>query len=115
MDQYLQFNSNHPLEHKRGLVKTLMHKVDERDKVEEKSHVKQALHMNGYPDWLINSIPLTQPSLESMISVLSNDDSDDDQDTVRDRTTKKPTCKKSPVILPYIKVMSEQIRTVQAI
>ena len=97
-----------------------MHRVDtivsdERDKVEEKSHVKQALNMNGYPDWLINSIPLTQPSLESMISVLSNDDSDDDQDTVRDRTTKKPTCKKSPVILPYIKGMWEQIRTVQAI
>ena len=36
-DQYLYFNSNHPLEHRRGVVKTLM-QSDERDKVEEKSH-----------------------------------------------------------------------------
>ena len=48
-DQCLHFNSNHPLEHKRGVVKTLMHRVDtivsdERDKVGEKSHVKQALN-----------------------------------------------------------------------
>ena len=45
-DQYLHFSSNHPLEHKRGVVKTLMHRVDtivsdERDKVEEKSYAKQ--------------------------------------------------------------------------
>ena len=55
MDQYLHFNSNHPLEHKRGVVKNLIHRVettvsDERDKVEEKSHVKQALNMDAYPD-----------------------------------------------------------------
>ena len=44
-DQYLNFNSNHPLEHRRGLMKTLMHRVDtivtdERDKVEGKSMKK---------------------------------------------------------------------------
>ena len=43
----------------RGVVNTLMHRVeskvnDERDGVEEKSHLKQALNNNGYPDWLIN-------------------------------------------------------------
>ena len=72
---------------KRGVVKTLMHIVDTivsdlRDKVEEKS---QALNMNG------------------RTSVLSDDKSDDGQDTVRDTTIRTPTGKKTPVILPYIK------------
>ena len=56
MDQYLHFNSNHPLEHKRGVAKNLIPRVetavsDERDKSQkEKSHVKQALNMDAYPD-----------------------------------------------------------------
>ena len=49
---------------------------------------------------------------KSTTSVLSNDGSDDGQDTVRNITTKKPTCYKSPVVLPYIKGVSEQIRRV---
>ena len=52
----------HYITNKRGVVKTLMHRVDtivsdERDKVEEKSHMKLALTMNGYLEWLINSTP----------------------------------------------------------
>ena len=105
MDQNLNFNSDHPLEHKTVVVKT-------NANVEEKSHVKQALNMNGYPYWLINSIPSTQTFLESTTSVLTNDTSDDGQETVRDRTTKQFTCKKSPVVLFYIKGVSEQIRRV---
>ena len=47
-DQYLHFSSNHPLEHKREVVKTLMHRMDtmvsdERDKVEKKSHENRHL------------------------------------------------------------------------
>ena len=47
-----------------------------------------------------------------MTSVLITNTSDDGQDTVRNTTIKKPTCKKSPVVLPYIKGVSEQIRRV---
>ena len=50
---------------------------DERDQEEEKSHVKQALTMNGYQDWLMNRTPTIQPSLESMFSISSDDTSDD--------------------------------------
>ena len=62
-------------------MKTLINRVetivsDESDKVEERSHVKQALIMNGYPEWLINSIPTIQPFLESTTSVSSDDTSD---------------------------------------
>ena len=64
----------------------------ERNTVKEKSHVKQTLSMNGYPDQLINSIQLTQSSLEYTTSFLSNNSGDDGQDTVRDTTTKKSTC-----------------------
>ena len=94
MDKYLQFNSNYPLEQKRRLVKTLIHRVykivsNERDTVEEKSQMKQALNMNSYPDWLIDSIQTIQPSLESMTSVVSDNTSDDGQETERVTTTKK--------------------------
>ena len=85
---------------------------DERNKVEEKSHIKHALYMNDYPDWLINSIQTIQPSLENITSVLSDDTSDDCQETERDTTTKKTTIKKSTVVLPPIKGVSEQIRRV---
>ncbi len=59
-DQYLHFDSNHPLKHKRGVEKTLMHRVytivsDVGDKESERTHVKEALARNGFLDWLINS------------------------------------------------------------
>ncbi len=54
-DQYLHFDSNHPQEYKRGVVTTLMHRVDmivsdAGDKESERTHVKEALARNGYPD-----------------------------------------------------------------
>ena len=61
--------------------------------------------MTGYPDWLINSTPSIQPTLESTTSVLSGDTSDDGQETDRDPTTKKPISKKSPVVLLYMKAV----------
>ena len=44
-DQYLNYQSNHPLEHKRGVVSTLMYRADsvvseQLDKTKEKEHVK---------------------------------------------------------------------------
>ena len=68
--------------------------------------------MNGYPDWLINSTPSIQHALESITFVLSDDTNDDGQEFGRDITTKKPTSKKSPVVLPYIKGVRKQIRRV---
>ena len=88
---------NHPLEHKRGVVKSIMHRVGnivsnaERDKVEEKSHVKQALTMDGYPELLISSIQTIQHSVESTASASSDDTSDDVRVTENETTNKKPT------------------------
>ena len=54
------FNSNYPLEHKRGVVKTLMHRVDSI--------------VSNERDWKVGWLPklANQPSLESTTFVLSN-------------------------------------------
>ncbi len=58
-DQYLNFESNHPLQHKRSVVRTLLNRTDtivsqEEDKSLEKRHVRQALSRNNYPKWAMN-------------------------------------------------------------
>ena len=62
-DQYLNFHSNHPLQHKRAVVNTLLLRAqnlvsEEVDKVKEIQRVKQALKANNYPDWML-TIPNT--------------------------------------------------------
>ena len=57
-DQYLNFESNHPLEQKRGVVRTLAHHAesivsDHKDREGEIDHVRTALSYNGYPSWLL--------------------------------------------------------------
>ena len=58
-DQYLQFQSYHPLNQKLGVVKTLYHRANtiitkKSDKDEEHQHLRQALNVCGYKDWAIN-------------------------------------------------------------
>ena len=53
-DQYLNFESNHPLEHKRGVVKTLAHRaktvVSKReDRRKELEHLRGAFEMQWLP------------------------------------------------------------------
>ena len=69
-----------------------MHRVDtilndDRDKVKARS---QALTINDYPQWLINSVPTFQPSLETSTSVPSDDTSDDVRDTQIDKQPRNP-------------------------
>ena len=58
-DQYLQFESNHPLVQKLGVVKTLFHRASsiitkESDQVAEDKHLRQALNQCGYNNWAID-------------------------------------------------------------
>ena len=62
-DQNLNFQSNHPLEHKTGVVRTLVNRTEsivsnKQEMKEEKHHITKALRLNGYPDWLLKTDPL---------------------------------------------------------
>ena len=64
-DQYLNFSSNHPLQHKRSVIQTLLHRADVlvtdgEDQDKEREHVRQALKVNGYPAWMFDSPSLPQ-------------------------------------------------------
>ncbi len=130
-DQYLHFDINDQLEHKRGVVKTLRHKVDTivsdvGDKERERTHVKEALARNGYPDWLINSTQsgntdiLDPPILDQTSNdtldlsvaqveapVESGENSTDDAVVA----SLNPPKRKFPVFVPYIRVL-EQLRKI---
>ncbi|XP_072035243.1 uncharacterized protein [Amphiura filiformis] len=55
-DQYLNFESNHPVQHKLGVIQTLHHRAgsiitDQEDKEKEKLHVSKAWEKCNYPKW----------------------------------------------------------------
>ena len=97
-DQYLNFTSNHPLEHKRGVVNTLMYRADsvvsdDKEKSKEKDHVKKALSVNGYPEWLFKDTVAKKTNRSKNTN-----------------TVQQKECKKLPVVIPYIKGVSEKLR-----
>ncbi|XP_049914604.1 uncharacterized protein LOC126398968 [Epinephelus moara] len=55
-DQYLLFDSHHPLEHKLGVIRTLQHRADNlptstQAQGKEHEHLREALKTCGYPSW----------------------------------------------------------------
>ena len=96
-DQYLNFGSNHHLEHKRSVVRTLLHRADNiisepDDRKKEMLHIKSALQANGYAPWMM-SIPHRK---------------EQQQKEKQDRDNKK----QPPIGIPYIKGISEPIQRV---
>ena len=96
-DQYLNFNSNHHLQHKRAVVNTLLLRAhtlvsEDVDKVKEIQHVKEALKANNYPDWM-----LTIPNADNTGSA-----SRDSEESVNE--------KRVYASVPYIKGTSERLQ-----
>ncbi len=83
-DQYLNFNSNHPLEHKRGVARILLHRAtmvvsDPTVLQKENNHIRNALYLNGYPYRVIDqghhSTPTNTP-LDNTSIIHEKDDND---------------------------------------
>jgi len=60
-DQYLNFSSHHPTEHKLSVMRTLLERshclvTDNEDRNQEDSHVEAALRACGYPKWTFNKV-----------------------------------------------------------
>ena len=96
-DQYLAFDSHHPLQHKYGVVRTLMHRAEtlvttSEDKEEEKKKVKSALAANGYGSWII------QDATKQMGKNRAP------------RTHQTNRRHKSSVTMPYVQGVSEALR-----
>ena len=58
-DQYLDFQSNHHVKQKMGIIGTFRHRINElitneEDKMAEEAHVKKALKICGHPNWVLN-------------------------------------------------------------
>ena len=114
-DQYLNFSSNHPLEHKRGVVKTLVHRadtvvsdLDERKK--ELDHIRGALRVNGYPDWMLGESREEVKEKEQTVEEGAGATPPAPEPQVNPQQPERK--RKFPVTLPYVKGMSEELRRV---
>ena len=60
-NQYLNFQSAHPLHHKLGVIRTLLDRKDKivtepEDKIAEEEIIRSALMQCGYPQWTIDKV-----------------------------------------------------------
>ena len=90
-DQYLDFNSNHHIKQKIGIISSFEHRIDtiittEEDKKKERNHVKKALKRCGHPNWTLNR------------KKKQNKNKEDEKVERRGR-----------IVLPYIKGTSEKL------
>ena len=95
-DQYLNWDSNHHLEHKRSVVRTLFQRAETisstpEERQKEIKHVKEALEANGYRRWIFN--------LPKKKEKPNNDPS---------KKTTRPL--PAPIGLPYVKGLSENLQ-----
>ena len=63
-NQYLAFDSYHPLHQKMGVARTLLNRCEEivtedEDRKEERNTIKTALNICGCPDWTITRVEET--------------------------------------------------------
>ena len=103
-DQYLNFNSHHLLQHKLGVIRTLLdraHRVvtDTDDRKKEEDYIKKALAKCNYPNWAISKVKNQRAK----------------KDLAKTKTSKKAnqdSTSKGMVVLSYIQGVSERLHRV---
>ena len=93
-DQYLAYDSHHPLVHKRGVVKTLVDRNDRvtsepSDKVKDIEHIKKVLAVSGYPRNVV-----------------------DRSKSTRSMSKKDKQENKGMIVLPYIQGTTEKLKRI---
>ncbi|KAI8482872.1 hypothetical protein Bbelb_394070 [Branchiostoma belcheri] len=99
-DQYLIFDSHHPLEQKLGVIRTLFHRADTlitsaEARAKEHTHLKKALSKCGYQQWTFNKA--LKPS---------------DSSKKTSRNSQLDRTKTVNISIPYIQGVSEKIRRI---
>ena len=100
-DQYLMFDSHHPVEHKLSVIRTLLGRnneivTEEADKLDEYRHVKAVLKTCKYPTWAIHKV-------EKQLA---------ENKEAAQKEKKKPNEKKKRgmVVLPYVQGVTERVQ-----
>ena len=95
----MNWQSNHPLAHKRSVVRTLLDRANSltTDPIElkhEKRHIREVLKVNGYKKWAMNLPPRKPKTPESNVPAQSH------------TVVEKP----KPIALPYVQGTPEELQ-----
>ncbi len=98
-DQYLNFESHHPLHQKLGVVRTLLDRCDtvvtkQEDKMKEEKHIEEALGACGYPKWTIKRVKDKKSASKSQN---------------KQQKSEKSEKSRGMVVIPYVKGLSESV------
>ncbi|XP_019613587.1 PREDICTED: adhesion G-protein coupled receptor G7-like [Branchiostoma belcheri] len=104
-DHYLQWSSNHPVQQKLGIVRTLMHRAntlieDHALREAEKEKVRVALRHCGYPEWALREV--------------DNNSRKGKSNKEQSNTAKQEKLPASYLVLPYIHGVTERLKRVYA-
>ncbi|CAH1277267.1 Hypp9532 [Branchiostoma lanceolatum] len=99
-DQYLNFQSHHPLHQKLGVIRTLLDRcnavvTEEQDKQLETQHVKRALSRCGYPQWTFKKVEQQRSRPKQ-----------------KGKSKKQEEKARAMVVIPYIKGVTEPLERV---
>ena len=97
-DQYLNFASNHPLNHKLGVVRTLLDRterivIENADKQEEEATIKKVLVKCGYPSWSFEQVKKKMQSKKQKAPIKNKGSSQKSR---------------GMVVLPYVQGLAER-------